>query len=287
MSREMDQLQNGMEKVSIQRRAEIEELQQELMDYTSKSTKLEREVIALSMKLDDKKHKHRTATEKLKDRIASLESETPREKAARQSNTKNDKSRERKLEEKNDHLKWLNTSLKDENDKLKENVDYLEAHTEKLREDSLSPSKSSKSDKWKCVALQEQVAVLSQRVIELEEAASLTAASLRRPPQSPVIRSSGISDKDTSSRSFSAPKSALRTSSYSAGANDLLSNADEDRARITSTPPPVPRPSTPKGSPQSVGSGSRSSKGRFSLSRKKSGGKDSVMSNGSTANYDF
>jgi len=49
----------SMEKISVQRRAEIEELQQELMNYTTKATRLECEVMALSMKLDDKKLKPR------------------------------------------------------------------------------------------------------------------------------------------------------------------------------------------------------------------------------------
>ena len=103
MSTEMDQLQNGMEKISIQRRAEIEELQQELMDYTTKSTRLEREVMALSMKLEDKKLKHKAEMSKMKEKIAALESEPSLERVVR--HDKHDAKHE--LEEKNEHLKWL------------------------------------------------------------------------------------------------------------------------------------------------------------------------------------
>lgn len=103
MSNEMDQLQNGMEKISIQRRAEIEELQQELMDYTTKSTRLEREVMALSMKLEDKKLKHKAEMAKMKEKIAMLESEPSLERLVR--HDKHDVKHE--LEEKNEHLKWL------------------------------------------------------------------------------------------------------------------------------------------------------------------------------------
>lgn len=103
MSNEMDQLQNGMEKISIQRRAEIEELQQELMDYTTKSTRLEREVMVLSMKLEDKKLKHKAEMAKMKDKIAALESEPSFERVIR--NDVHDVKHE--LEEKNEHLKWL------------------------------------------------------------------------------------------------------------------------------------------------------------------------------------
>ena len=103
MSTEMDQLQNGMEKISIQRRAEIEELQQELMDYTTKSTRLEREVLALSMKLEDKKLKHKAEMSKMKEKIAALESEPSLGRVIR--HDKHDAKHE--LEEKNEHLKWL------------------------------------------------------------------------------------------------------------------------------------------------------------------------------------
>ena len=101
MSNEMDQLQNGMEKVSVQRRAEIEELNQELMDYTSKATRLEREVLALTMKLDDKKLQHKAEVQKLKDRIDAIESGNVRY------DRHDDRQRERELQEKIDHLKWL------------------------------------------------------------------------------------------------------------------------------------------------------------------------------------
>jgi chromosome segregation ATPase len=77
MSSEMDQLQNGMEKISVQRRAEIEEMQQELMDYTSKATRLEREVSSLSLTLNEKRHQHKAEVERLKQKIAALESESP------------------------------------------------------------------------------------------------------------------------------------------------------------------------------------------------------------------
>ena len=101
MSNEMDQLQNGMEKVSVQRRAEIEELNQELMEYTSKTTRLEREVLALTMKLDDKKLQHKAEVQKLKDRIDAIESGNVRY------DRHDDKQRERELQEKIEHLKWL------------------------------------------------------------------------------------------------------------------------------------------------------------------------------------
>ncbi|KAL7553850.1 hypothetical protein ACHAWF_017251, partial [Thalassiosira exigua] len=259
MSSEMDQLQNGMEKISVQRRAEIEEMQQELMDYTSKATRLEREVTALSLKLDDKRLKHKAEVAKLKERITTLESETPLERILQRDEGGKTDDHTQELEEKNDHLKWLNSSLKDEIEKLKKKVEDFET---KIDERQPSPQPSAKNnDKWRNVALQEQVAVLSQRVIELEEAAATVAQSSRRPPQSPIpnpsiLHSPEVSSADAvNSRSASVPKSALRASTYEGNANeannDILSKSDSTRPRSLSargTPPPLPRPGGAKGS---------------------------------------
>lgn len=260
------------------------------------------------MKLDDKKLKHKAHVEKLKDRIATLESESPLDRMAR--HDKYDDGRESELEEKNDHLKWLNSSLKDDNEKLKERVSLLKASNAKKREEDQS-SKSAKNDKWRNVALQEQVAVLSQRVIELEETASAatapSASALRRPPQSPqpsilhspVIRSSLEGGSASgASRSSSAPKSALRVSTYDDANNqanhDLLSDCEDERGerntRHLVTPPALPRPGSGSTSKSSLEK-SKSSK-RFSLRKRSS--KDRMPpspkyddASNSTTNYDF
>lgn len=302
MSNEMDQLQNGMEKVSVQRRAEIEEISQELMDYTSRATRLERECMALSMKLDEKKLKHRADVAKLKDRIATLESETPIERSLRHDAKNNDSKRESELTEKNDHLKWINNTLKDENEKLKGKVEQLKkANNNKKKEDKDSAPKSAKNnDKWRNVALQEQVAVLSQRVIELEEAAAAAPPTQGRPPQtprssivhSPVIRSS--IEIGSGNRSSSTPKSALRVSTYnhsnSPNRDPFLNNDKPEVEGDNLMPPALPRGGGTPISSKGKSKGSRSSS-RFSL-RKKS--KDRLPSSpkfddasGSTANYHF
>ena len=294
MSSEMDQLQNGMEKISVQRRAEIEEMQEELMDYTQKATRLEREVMSLGMKYDDKKLKHKSEIAKLKDRITNLESETPLERMVR--TDKHDDRRESELAEKYDHVKWLNRSLKDENHNLKEKVTYWKTTAKDAkREESPPATKSAKNnDKWRNVALQEQVAVLSQRVIELEEEAATSVAQSRRPPQSPVMRSS-LEAGGSTARSSSAPKSALRVSSYENQANnDLLSISDDDERASTSDRAPLPslpRP-TRHSVPNTVSPDKpRRSSSRFSLRRKSSKERapatPNTTSSGSTANYDF
>ncbi|KAL3788538.1 hypothetical protein ACHAW5_009384 [Stephanodiscus triporus] len=301
MSNEMDQLQNGMEKISIQRRAEIEELNQELMDYTSKATRLEREVLALTMKLDDKKLKHKAEVQKLKDRIAAIESGDV------QYDKHDVELRESELQEKNEHLKWLNASLKEENKKIKEKLESLKNSSTKTEESPISKT-AKNNDKWRNVALQEQVAVLSQRVIELEEAASTAthSRSSHSPRQSilhsPVIRSSLERDSPAGTpTSSSVPKSALRHSTYTdakhSNANDLLSDA----AIFNSTagqPPAMPRPDvfTPPqqdiSTPLQMGRSKGSKISRFSIRRKGSlpppSPKFDDASNGnSTTNYDF
>ena len=256
MSSEMDQLQNGMEKISLQRRAEIEEMQQELMDYTSKTTKLEREVSSLSLSLNEEKHKHKIEVDKLKQKIAALDAEPSFANDTRHNET--DDNREKiELTEKIEHMKWLNSTMKDENNKLKEKLAKAISMTK--RDEAVSSS-AKNNDKWRNVQLQEQVAILSQRVIELEEAAA--SADIRSVPgspknsmlHSPVMRSSLGNDSASAT-----PRSALKASSYddtNQANDDLLSSSvrnDTDAPSLDDVPPLMqnssgspPRASMPK-----------------------------------------
>ena len=291
MSNEMDQLQNGMEKVAIQRRAEIEELNQELMDYTSKATRLEREVLALTMKLDDKKLRHKAEVQKLKDRIAAIESGD-----VVHYDNRDGKQLENELKEKNDHLKWLNSTLKDENKRMKEKIDKLKTDSTKLEDSPLSKT-AKNNDKWRNVALQEQVAVLSQRVIELEEAASVTTQQRRSPvtpSHSPVIRSARDNSPAGTPRHSSIPKSALRFSSYTTdrtkdNANDLLSDAAIFNSTAGSSPARTDVSTNSKGSESGIHgppSVMRPPTSRFSIRRKNN--KDTTTDSvASSTNYNF
>ena len=291
MSNEMDQLQNGMEKVAIQRRAEIEELNQELMDYTSKATRLEREVLALTMKLDDKKLRHKAEVQKLKDRIAAIESGD-----VVHYDNRDGKQLENELKEKNDHLKWLNSTLKDENKRMKEKIDKLKTDSTKLEDSPLSKT-AKNNDKWRNVALQEQVAVLSQRVIELEEAASVTTQQRRSPvtpSHSPVIRSARDNSPAGTPQHSSIPKSALRFSSYTTdrtkdNANDLLSDAAIFNSTAGSSPARTDVSTNSKGSESGIHgppSVMRPPTSRFSIRRKNN--KDTTTDSvASSTNYNF
>ncbi|KAL7470415.1 hypothetical protein ACHAXS_010654 [Conticribra weissflogii] len=308
MSNEMDQLQNGMEKISVQRRAEVEEMQQELMDYTSKATRLEREVVALSMKLDEKKLRHKDEVAKLKDRIKTLEIDGP---AAVLIRSERDNKHERamqELEDKNEHLKWLNSTLKDENEKLQQKLQNLsEAKAEG------SPKNAKNNDKWRNVALQEQVALLTQRVIELEdEAAGPGKQRVSGSPrasilQSPVMRSQ-LESPSKPSRSPSIPQSSLRSSNYddnNRANQELLSNSQPERPAAVSSSssrrPETRESSMPKQSVTPVASSSRpklpskSSKIGFGLMKKSNSRAPSPKvvtpkyddASNSTTNYNF
>eukprot|EP00804_Cyclotella_cryptica_P027054 CCRYP_013682-RA/>CCRYP_013682-RA protein AED:0.01 eAED:0.01 QI:340/1/1/1/1/1/2/85/1637 len=293
MSNEMDQLQNGMEKISIQRRAEIEEMQQELMDYTSKAARLEREVASLSMTLNEKKLKHKDEVAKLKERIIALESESPLSRTICLNDKDNDREKN-ELAEKIEHMKWLNSSLKDENDKLREKLEDNSSSTKKADDASAS---AKNNDKWRNVALQEQVAVLSQRVIELEEA----AASRRTPGtprissilESPVMRSSLGNNNAPAT-----PRSALRVSSYdeiNQANDDLLSNPiGGDRAPTDGLPPALPNRRSSPSRTIPKGKSSKPPKIGFNMMKRSSsykmsprGSPRSDDASNSTTNYNF
>ncbi|KAL3799993.1 hypothetical protein ACHAWO_004671 [Cyclotella atomus] len=299
MSSEMDQLQNGMEKISVQRRAEIEEMQQELMDYTSKATRLEREVSSLSMTLNEKKHKHKAEVEKLKQKIAALESESPFTRDIR--HREKDDDEKIQLEEKIEHMKWLNSTLKDENDKLQEKLEKATSSTKK--DEALASAKNN--DKWRNVQLQEQVAVLSQRVIELEEAAAASAEARRAPgsPRKSILESPVMRSSLGNTTAPATPRSALRVSSYEVNneANeDLLSNSARlNSAPITpmldGAPPPLPRgsptrasmPNIPKSKSSKISSiGSIMKRGSSYKMSPRSSPRNDDASN-STTNYNF
>ena len=286
MSSEMDQLQNGMEKISIQRRAEIEEMQQELMDYTTKATKLEREVSSLSMTLNETKHKHKAEVEKLKSKILALESESPFARDIQHTEKDDEKIQ---LTEKIEHMKWLNSTLKDENDKLQQQLEKVALPTKKNE----ASASAKNNDKWRNVQLMEQVAVLSQRVIELEETTSTqvsrTPGSPRRSIlESPIVRSSlgNVSAPAT-------PKSALRVSSYEINqANDelLSSSARDETASSLDQAPPQQRGSPTRGIPNLPKS--KSSKISIGSMMKRSGSVKRTSpraddSTNSTTNYNF
>eukprot|EP00550_Attheya_septentrionalis_P013137 CAMPEP_0198303672 /NCGR_PEP_ID=MMETSP1449-20131203/57006_1 /TAXON_ID=420275 /ORGANISM="Attheya septentrionalis, Strain CCMP2084" /LENGTH=1588 /DNA_ID=CAMNT_0044006173 /DNA_START=458 /DNA_END=5224 /DNA_ORIENTATION=- len=154
MRSEMDHLQSGMERTTQTRRAELEDMQQEVMDKSAKLAKQEREITAFKMEREEIRLRHQDEIEKLKKSIESLERDTPMQRDVKNQLTSqiNDEFKD-KLEK----LKWRNATLQEENNKLRERLEKAEAE-----------GKSSKNDKWRQSALQEKVVSLSHRCKELE-----------------------------------------------------------------------------------------------------------------------
>eukprot|EP00979_Chaetoceros_neogracilis_P010541 scaffold2484_cov103-Chaetoceros_neogracile.AAC.1 len=65
-----------METVSVTRRAEVEEIQEDLMDAQAKTTKYERKITSLKMELEEIRLQHRKEVGRLEDTIMSLESDS-------------------------------------------------------------------------------------------------------------------------------------------------------------------------------------------------------------------
>jgi chromosome segregation ATPase len=154
MRSEMDHLQGSMEHATLSRRAEIEEMHQEVIDSSSRVAKQEREITTLKMQLEEAKLERKAEVAKLKDIIASNENPSPlaRSVAEHQVDVRMGEVKER-LEQ----LKWRNTSLQEENTKLRSRLEKAESEV-----------KSSKNAKFRTATLEEQVGTLSKRVQELE-----------------------------------------------------------------------------------------------------------------------
>merc|ERR1719491_80628 len=119
MKQELDQLQYGMESVSVTRRAEVEEMQDDPMDAQSKATKNEREITALKMKNEEYKLRHKNDISRLKDQILTLESDniTP---MMRDIQFQRDDKRILEVTDQMENLKRKVSSLQDENLKLRD-----------------------------------------------------------------------------------------------------------------------------------------------------------------------
>jgi len=199
MKEELDQLQSGMETVSVTRRAEVEELQEDLMDVQSKATKYQRAITSLEMKLEEQKFQHRNELTRMKNEIANLESsETP---------MMRDVANERDRVVSNEYRQQIEGLRSRLNHVQEENV-LLRHKIEKEGENRLS-----KNDKWRNSALQEQVMKLQQKLREYEG-------------DSESVRSGSSRISSRTMRSESSPK-IPRTPSYHRNGRDDISTHTE------------------------------------------------------------
>lgn len=120
MKTEMDQLQGSMESKAVSRREEIESMQKELVDLTSKSAQQEREIKSLQGQLEDRKIEYESEINKLKATIASMESEERNE-----HRNALDLQMELRLQEvkgRLEKLRWRNNTLTEENTNLRDRL---------------------------------------------------------------------------------------------------------------------------------------------------------------------
>lgn len=186
MQDEMDQLQNGMEDVSVTRRAEQEELQGELISMQSRSTKYEREIATLKMKIDDMQIQHKNELERMQFHMEEIQMYSDDNPTIRQLAEK-DKMAVNELSKQVENLREKVRSLQEENFDLREKIDR-------------GDSRTSKNDKWRNSALQEQVQALTKRIRELEggdevsvRSSTSRRSSGRRIPLNP--RGTGMSNR--------------------------------------------------------------------------------------------
>ena len=168
MKEELDQLQSGMETVSVTRRAEVEDIQEELMDAQAKATKYAREITSLKMKVEETRLQHRNEVDRLHNTLMSLENDsvTP---------MMRDVAMERERRVENDHRQQLKDLMTKVNLLQEENVNL------KHNSDKDAKVRASNNDKWRNSALQEQVMRLQQKLREYEgDSESVRSGSSRR-----------------------------------------------------------------------------------------------------------
>jgi len=198
MRSEMDQLQNTMELSNITRRAEIEEMEQEMMDSSSRVAKHEREVSALKMKLDESEYLRKSDVQKLQEKVDRLEAESSASKETTPNRVEMNDDRLMQVKDRLEKLQWRNSSLQDENVKLRDRLQTAEGE-----------GRSARSDKQKSALLEQEVTSLMNKVRELEKEARVASkntamAQSQRPP----TPKSGSVEKGRSRHLSSSPRRA-------------------------------------------------------------------------------
>ena len=259
MRQEMDHLQGSMERSTIGRRAEIEEMQQEVIDSTGKAQKLEREITSLKMKLEQKELEHESQMNKLEERFVAMQ-ESPLVTSMNKDTT----DRIADLKEKFENLKWRNTSLQEENKGLRTKLERAQDTTATM-----------KNDKYRASALESENESLVKRVEELEMERSNWGSS--------TAPSSRTHSSTQSAQQSSKPPTPIDTSSTRA-LSRIARSGSAPRGTKASSPSPSRKSS--QGhlvSPSRSIKPSSASPGRFFLKRRPSNKHEAQKDDGSAA----
>jgi chromosome segregation ATPase len=165
---EMDHLQSSMDVTAETRRKHADDMQQDLLDVTSKNAKLEREIDSLKAQIEADRLKYESEVTSLQDKISSLESASFE---SHQDDT--DAKMEARLhavKERLEKLSWRNTSLKEENMELRERL---------FKAEEIS-NQCALQDQEEIAALQARIEEQSLRIQELE-----TISAKSRTPSRP------------------------------------------------------------------------------------------------------
>ena len=179
MREEMDQLQGGMERATEKRRVEVEDLQQEVIQFESRSKNQEREIVALKMQLEEGKLENKAEVVRLKDIIANMEKESPLARTVAE--LQND-DRMLEVRERLEQLKMRNTELQEENLKLGGRL-----------ERAIIEIKSFDAEKRHAEEMEHENASLRRQVQGLEQILAGGGRPAAPAPQTPADKENNVS----------------------------------------------------------------------------------------------
>lgn len=157
LKQERDQLCNSMKNVSSTRKGEMEELQEEVLKLTAKTTSQSREIQSLKMQVED--HDYRKSEfERLKERIEELEEDLRRASAQSSSEVSHSNAAIMKAEN-----KMLRESIRELGVERRSLQEKLEAHLAEK-----STSKSTQVLRERNAALKKEVEKLTKRLKKME-----------------------------------------------------------------------------------------------------------------------
>jgi len=181
MKSEMDHLQGSMVNNVSSRREEIEDMERELLDLTTRNASYEREITSLKMQLEENKLASMAEAARLKDTIEMLQYRAPPSPVVRRSPVEDFPINE--VKDRLEKLRFRNSSIQEENFKLKSRLEKAEAEIQTAR-----------NEKYRTANLEAEVGALTKKLEKLEKendeavkaATELSASNQSRaPPQTP------------------------------------------------------------------------------------------------------
>lgn len=150
MKTEMDHLQGSMVNTAYSRKEEIEDMEKEVLDLTTKNAAFEREITSLKIQLEDNKLAHMTEVAKLRETVDRLSFDAS---AGSVQKSPIDNFPIHEVKERLEKLRWRNNSIQEENFKLKSRLEKAEAEIQTAR-----------NEKYKTAKLEAQVGSLMKQL---------------------------------------------------------------------------------------------------------------------------